>query len=49
MGFEVAVAPELLGSVVVTPDGAAVTLAVVVTRVVAFAVEVGVGAAPPVK
>jgi hypothetical protein len=55
MGFEVAVAPELLGSVVVTPDAAGrtwVALDVAVTSVVGLALvtltlEVGVGAAPP--
>ena len=53
MGFEVAVAPELLGSVVVTPDATAVTLVVAVTIVVGLALlvtltlEAGVGAAPP--
>ncbi len=46
MALEVATAPELLGSAVVTPDGAAVILTVVVTRVVVLAVVVGVAAAP---
>ena len=47
MALEVATAPELLGSAVVTPDGAAVILTVVVTSVVVvLAVVVGVAAAP---
>ena len=55
MALEVATAPELLGSAVVTPDGTAVILAVVVvTRVVALVVVVDLAvvvavAAAPVK